>query len=233
MSNSITTKKTDKQSNKMGFFKRILGIIFCPEDVMQNLVNKPRILFPIFMILLSTPVYYLLRLPLFTSYYVEKAQQSLIGVSEQEYISKLYFSAQGGIGARLTLESLVISLLWLAGSLILFLLIKAYKGKGTFKQTLSITGYSYVIILLFIIIQYFTSFITNQLFLDASFAGIIEFFNPGISKSAIYPTLQAVNIFSIWQYCVIAIGIYHMSKLNRIQVNLMMGILYILNVWTF
>ena len=115
--------------------------------------------------------------------------------------------------------------------------VKAFKGEGTYKHVLSITGYSYVVILLFIIIQMFTSFFTGQLFLDTSLANVIKLLEPGMIGTTLYGILRGIDIFTIWRYIVIAIGLRYMSGLDKIKVMSMVSAFYILtivvNLWWY
>lgn len=227
--NSAKIHKHKSKTPKTGFFWRIIGVILWPVELMKNLMEKPRTFFSIFMISLSIPFYWLIRLPLFAEFCQSIAQNN-IDINAENYLEELARATLLTFTGLLVLTPIYLLFSWLLGSLVLFFMIKIFKGQATYKKILSITGYSYVIILFSIIIQLIISFITRQLYMDASLANIIKIFYPTLQATNVYNILRGIDIFSVWRYFVIGIGVLYMSKLSKIKVATIITVIYALDV---
>jgi hypothetical protein len=116
--------------------------------------------------------------------------------------------------------------MWLILSAVLFLGTKILKGEGSFKQFMSITGYSYVIMLLYYILSAAVSLFSGELMLNTSI-GILA---SGLKGSYIYGVLRNIDLFGIWYYSVMAIGITTLTKLSKTRSYAMMSIVYLASI---
>lgn len=207
---NLQNQETVEVKKTMGFLQRVTGVIFAPSKVAEALVEKPRILFAIIAMMVSELSIMLLRLPIYTDFLrdaieLQLEQQGQTLSPEQLEMSlgmARNFSLFGaGIGQIIT---------WIAAAAIYFAAVKSFKGKGTFKQTLSITGYAYVIIVLYGLLRLGLSYVTGSIMLNSSLA----LFIPGMKGTQLYGFFRGIDLFSIWQSCVIVIGLSVMSKVK-------------------
>lgn len=227
---TVASSKEEQSNNRTRFSQRVWGVIFSPANVMRDLVNRPRIVFAIFIIAFSVLIYSIIRFQPYFEFWMDVAEKGMDKESEN-YLVELQYRVVFFVFGSLISQPFVSLLGWLLGSLVLFAGVKAFKGEGTYKHVLSITGYSYIIILLFIIIQMFTSFFTGQLFLDTSLANAIKLLEPGMIGTTLYGILRGIDIFTIWRYIVIAIGLIYMSKLEKAKVISIVAVSYALTVF--
>ena len=202
----------------MDFLKRFTGVIVSPSETMKGLVEKPRILFPILATALSTLIFYLARYPLyldFLRYSMEMGMsQNNVQMSPEQLEAAMKI---GGIMSLVTTP--IMALFWFLFTVgIVFGLTKAFKGEGTFKQFVSVTGYAVVINILYYLISAVVSFSTGKLLMDASLANITNLFAPGIKGTFLYGVIRGIDLFSIWYYAVVSIGVVQASKLSKVKV---------------
>ena len=135
-----------------------------------------------------------------------------------------------GITSQLVMAPFISLLSWVIGAGVLFGMVKIFKGDGKFKQVLSLTGYAYIIILVYYVLSVIASFHSNNLFIDLSLLSIIKTIMPIAKGSYIYGFARSIDIFSIWQYLLIGIGVAHISRLNRAKVYTIMIIVYLASI---
>lgn len=215
---------------RMNFFQRITGMILNPYATCMDLIEKPRILFAILAMLLSTPILYLSRYSLFESFANGILDNSIAQGGANipvEYMdmTKTYFPIY-----LLVLYPIISILLWLSVSVALFLLVKLLKGEGKFKQFLSITGYSYIIIVFYHMLTGIVSFVSGSIQFDASLANISNLLIPQIKGSHLYGVLRGIDLFNIWQYVVICIGISALTKLSKVKVYTVVFLIFLITV---
>ncbi len=216
----ISTDSSVEARNKMGFFQRVLGVIASPSRTMENLCGKPRILFPILAMIFGMVALYGLRFSLYQDTVRPAIEAAIIQqgtpLTEQQMDMAVTSSSIVGMVAA----PFGVLLMWLVMTAVIFAVVKIFKGKGSFKQYCSITGYSYVIMLLYFLITLIASFFTNSIQLDTSLLALKniaapEAFGEGFMGSFIPGLLKSIDVFGIWQYVVISIGVAYASKLTR------------------
>lgn len=143
------------------------------------------------------------------------------GSDEKEKFEKIFQSIKDWIMVSVVFNSFIS---WLFGSFITFAFIKIFKGQGSFKQILSITGYAYTAIILGSILSVIMYYITGELF-DASLAVFFK----GLRETFVYGFLRGIDVFTVWQYCLIAIGVTVMSGLNKMKVGTFMFGIFIVS----
>jgi hypothetical protein len=231
--NNNNQPANNMESKKMSFFQRALGIILSPSQTMRDLEEKPRILFPILLMALSMPVLYLLRLPLFQDT-IRKTMEMAISQQSNAQVTTEQMDMMIKIGTITGLAGAPAGVLvmWLVYSAILFAIVKIFKGEGSFKQYCSITGYAYLITLLYLIVTLLASFFTNSIQLDSSLM-ILKDFIPADSMSVfmrgfILTILKAFDVFGIWHYIVVATGVAVVGKLPNKKAYMAVAILFVL-----
>ncbi len=215
----IEAVETEIKVNRMNFFERVTGIVISPGRVMADLAEKPRILFPLFLIALQIIVVYSLRLSLFKDSLIQSysAQsgylESLSGnAMTPEMLEK---SVQQGLVwglASLPISSL---LMWLVITLIFFAVIKIGGGEGRFKHYLSVIGYSHVIYALYLLLVLIISFFTGSLYIDIPLTSFANLLGSDMKGTFLFGIMKGLDVFSIWQYVVMAIGLATVSKFRK------------------
>jgi hypothetical protein len=194
----------------LNFIQRVAGIIHSPGKVMENLSAKPRVIFPLIMIAIAQLAFYLLRFDLYKDFLRQSAlassgfAESLTGVKlTPEMIEKTL--PQSIISSFIT-TPLGTLFMWLLTTVILFAIFKIAGGQGKFKAYLSVTGYAYVISALYLVITAVVSFFTNNLHLMIPLTSLANVFPAEMKGNFLFGMIKGIDLFSIWYYCVIAIG---------------------------
>ncbi|MDP9749865.1 MULTISPECIES: Yip1 family protein [Thermoanaerobacter] len=215
--------KNEEQVKEMNFMQRVIGIIISPTETMKNLMEKPRILYPILAMVFGMVLLYLIRFPVFSEYIKNNVQMTLSqsGVSlTQEQIDAAVKMAPYMAMISTPINQL---LTWFISTAIIFGLIKLFKGQGSFKQYLSITGYAYTITLLYILLSLVVSFFTGELTINSS----LGLFAQSLKGSYIYGIMRSIDLFNIWYYVVIAIGVSLVSKISKAKACSIVALVYI------
>ncbi len=228
-----TGYKVDEKEKvrEMGFLKRVLGIVFSPGQVMERLSGKPKVLFPIVVMLVAMPLLYIIRFPLFKDY-----TRNSIGMGMEIYSSTTgieytpeMIEQMVDLYSKIQLAIIPVGLLvvWILSSLLLFVAMKIFRGKGSYKQYLSVTGYAYVITILSMLLTFFVSFFTESLHMFIPLTSLAALFTgTEIQGTFIFGMLKGIEVFSIWHYAVIAIGLKYVSKLSSTKVYTIVACLY-------
>ena len=219
---------------KPGFLKRILWVLTSPGKLMESLAEKPRVLFGLILSALSMDVLYLTRMPLYkdflrsstlaTADYVE----SLTGQVMTSEMIESSIPAAAIQGLIFTPITWVIMLLFI--TLIFFAILKIMGGQGKFKAYLSVTGYSYVIPALYIILLIPVSFVTGSIHQDSPLTSLATLASPDMQGTFLNGMLKGIDIFSIWSYAVMAIGFTAVSKLKKTYVYGVVGIIFLIGL---
>lgn len=206
-------------NSDMGFFKRVASVVTSPGKVMENLAEKPRILFPLILTAVSLIGLYASRLELYKNFMREstaassKWTESLTGIKMTPEL--LEQSVSRGLIASFITIPLGALLSWLFITVVFFAIFKIAGGNGRFKHYMSVTGYAYVIMTLYYIIVFAASFFTGSLHQDIPLTSLATLFDSSMRGSFLFGILKGLNIFTIWYYCVIAIGLIKVSGFKK------------------
>ncbi|NJD04617.1 MAG: YIP1 family protein [Ruminiclostridium sp.] len=205
--------------NKMGFLERVTAVITSPGKVMENLNEKPRILFPLFLIAFAQLALYMIRLPLYQDFLRKSAlagaelAKSLTGIELTPEMVEQSMSQS-------VIQSIITTPLgslfgWLFITVIFFAVFKIAGGKGRFKQYLSVTGYAYVITALYLLITLVVSYFSGSLHMGMPLTSIAALFGEEMKGSFVFGMLKGLDVFSIWYYGVMAIGLTVVSGFKK------------------
>ncbi len=215
---------------EMNFFQRVLGVIVSPEDTMKNLSNKPRVLFPIIMIALTPAILLLLNLQGYKEYIKEMNLQTFTKMNIEATAEMLEKQANTSLIGGMVGGPIFSIGGWLLGTLILFGIIKIFGGQGRYKQYLSVTGYAYVIMVISSILTTIISYIIGSYNPEVSMTSLAILFSKDSVDSFIYTIFRQIEIFSIWHYVVIAIGVLVVSKVSKTKVYSIITAIYIIGM---
>lgn len=210
---------SESKYSGLNVFQRIFGIIFSPGKVMQDLEQKPRILFALILTIITPIVMIFSIFPVYQAYLlnnraaVEATYEKMNIQMSTEQIDKIIMNSSYSTPF---IMAVMATAMWFLGALVLWGAIKIIKGKGTYKQILSVTGYAAVISALGALVTIITSLIAGT-FTEVSYTSLASLI-PDMKGSFIYGAAKTIEVFSIWMYVVIAIGTAAVSKLDKKKV---------------
>lgn len=220
-------------TNGMGFFNRVLGVIISPSETMRELINRPMVLFPVIAMVVTLPALYLARFQLYkelVKYLAEAgiAEKSSQMTAEQIEAARTFMEYTPIIGLFSTPVNVIIY--WLIFTTAIFAFVKVFKGEGRYKQYLSITGYAFVITILSTVITAIVSFFTGSLIFDSSLANITNIFAPDLKGSYVYGIIRGIDLFKVWEYAVVSIGVLMVSKLDKAKVYSILSVIFVVSL---
>lgn len=214
--NTINGETTYEQP---GFLKRILWVFTSPGKLMASLAEKPRVLFALILSAVSLDTLYLVHMPLY------KDLLRASSAASSGYMESLTGQALTPEMIEQTLPTAVISglvstpvmslVMLLVTTLIFFVILKIMGSEGKFKAYLSVIGYAGVISSLYTLLVLVISNFTGSLHLDPTLTSLATLVSPDSIGVVLYNVLKCIDIFSIWYYVVIAIGLATVSKVKK------------------
>lgn len=225
--NNSTDETIKSDVKKMKPLQRIAAVIVSPAAAMKDIEVSPKVLLPILAMIIAPVLLMLVNLEA----YKETLREYMSNMAEQIGTSMTpeQIDMQVNIGSITGLVSTPVTqvLLWILGTAILFGLMKAFKGQGGFKQYLSVTGYAFVITILSYAVITISSFLTGQFSLEVPVTSIASLLPVDLKGNFLYGMAKGFELFSIWQYVVIAIGAITVSKLESKKVYAVVSIIFI------
>lgn len=218
----------EQQSNtlpRLNVFQRVAGAIFSPERLMNDLEQKPRVLLGIILNVLTPAILMYGTFPMFKEYLRTTMEMTAANTAQQMTpelldqvvnISAISTPIMGGIMA---------GGMFLIQALVIWLVTKIFKGQASYKQILSVMGYSSVISVLGTIVTVAVIYITGT-YTDVTYTSLASLL-PEIKGSFIYGVAKVVEVFYIWQLVVNAIGIAIVSKMDKKKAYLIMVLVLI------
>lgn len=218
----------EQQSNtlpRLNVFQRIAGAIFSPERLMNDLEQKPRVLLGIILNVLAPVILMYGTFPMFKEYLRTTMEMTAANTAQQMTpelldqvvnISAISTPIMGGIMA---------GGMFLIQALVIWLVTKIFKGQASYKQILSVLGYSSVISVLGTIVTVAVIYITGT-YTDVTYTSLASLL-PEIKGSFIYGVAKVIEVFYIWQLVVNAIGIAIVSKMDKKKAYLIMVLVLI------
>lgn len=188
-------------SEQMSLGERISSLYKQPGKLMENLQKYPTILFPVLLLLLARPIYYLICYPGYLDFIKEMFHVTNDELLNQQAVMGMFFD----VG--------MLFAVWIVNTTVMYLYSKLMKGSGTFKQFLSTSGYAYLAVIPMLIIMTVGYFNTGNLTMNFSPSIFIK----GSKGTAIYGILRGFCVFSIYQNIMMGIGFYKVSKLSKIK----------------
>lgn len=222
------TPENIPEVKSLSFFQRVIGIIVSPSETMKNLIAKPRILFPILAMALSMLALMIVTMPMLQEFTRQAVENQLAKAGQSATSEQLDAFARIGIISGMVSAPVATIAMWLAGAAILLGVIKIFKGEGSFKQFLSITGYAYVISMLYLILVTVLTLATGTYYAQSPVTSLATLLPSDMKGTFAYGFLSKIELFSIWQFIVITIGVTQVSKLSKNKVYSIMAVLFIL-----
>lgn len=232
---NVNTEKQNEfeGAKKMNFMEKIIGVIFSPIETMKSIAAKPGILIPIILMVLIPVLSIIVRIPLYKEFMKEILTISLENSNQKltpeqiDTMINIYSNPIMGVVSN----TVTYLLMWLVLAALILAFVKIFKGKGSFKQFLSMTGYAMVIGFLSLILSTIVSFYTHSYMLDTSLANISTLILPDIKGSVQYGMIRGADIFSIWQYIVLGVGVVTIGKVGKAKTAVFMTLLFVVTLF--
>ncbi len=179
-SESKTVHNSSFYCKKQNIFQKIYGVILAPTETFKNLLHEPSILGIFFIVAISQVLVLVLRYDLLSAYAKDQtklAYQLLTArgdtIPSQDAIQKSIDSSPVNTLYSVSITSVAI---WLLMALFIYILVKLFRGSGTYKQFLVITGYSYIPCVLSFIFVGIISIFTDNLYFDIPLTSLAFFY---------------------------------------------------------
>lgn len=211
----ILKEENLEETEQLSARDRIIGVFISPRKVMKSLAKNPKILLPIIISIIVPLIALVLNYSVFKDALMSAMETELANMGEE--LTPDMMKLLGIIGVMGTIIGAVGTVLMdlLVISLALLGIIKILKGKGSFRQYLSVVSHAGLIVLLIFIVTTIVSNISGKLDLNVSITSLAAVLPKSLQGSFIYAVLNNVEFFNIWQYCVVGIGVSEVSGLGK------------------
>lgn len=230
----VLNMKDEIATEKPGFFKRILWVFTSPGKLMASLAEKPRVLFWFIAGILAIDVLYLVRLPLYKDFLRESTlksseyMESLGVVMTPEMVEA---SLPNAMVTGLISTPITLAVVYLFITLVFFAILKLMGGQGKFKAYLSVLVHANIISVLYTLLLIPISFISGSLHQGAApLTSLAALVSQDTTNTLLYGVLASLDIFSIWYYVVLAIGLTAVSKLKKNYVYYVVAGIFIVSM---
>lgn len=210
---------------KLNFLQRFIGVITSPEATMKSIISKPTFLIPMIFIAVISFGVVIMNFQLIMEFSrqamdetnrsnnVTMTSEQLDMVMNFTKITTLVVTPIGGVVA------------WLLGTILLFGLMKAFKGEGKLTQYLSITGYTYILIAIGSLLGAAFIAVTGK-YTTTPITSIATILPESMSESFIYKISRGLELFTLWNYYVVGIGVSLVSNVSKKKVYTAIGIIF-------
>lgn len=205
------------EPHKMNFFQRVLGVFLSPGKVMDNLAAKPRVLFPILMMVLAPAVFVFSRMDLLKQEMSRGMEEGMKQAPNAGAVTpeQLDWMINFMVGAFAFILPIFLLLAWVVGTAILFGIARLFKGGGRFKQYLSVTGYGMTVTLLELAVIFLASVVGGTLQIQFSPAMFIPTVYGSFGWAFLKSLLSGLDLFALWYMVVVAIGVCKVSGIPQ------------------
>jgi hypothetical protein len=214
-----------------GFFKRLIWLFISPGRLMDELAEKPRVLFWMLFWPIAFVLPLVLRWPLYLDMLREQMaassdyMESLMGIEMTPEMIEQSVSQSSVSGLITTGILMFVSAVLMA--LIFFAIFKIMGGKGKFKAYLSVVVHSNIIIALYSLLLIPISYLTNDLHQSIPLTSLATLVSAEDASPALLGLLVKLDIFVIWRYAVMGIGFAAVSKLKKNTVYIVTGAVFL------
>ncbi len=216
-----------------GFFKRLLWVFTSPGKLMENLAEKPRVLFWMIFGSLPMAILYIVRMPL----YKETLRKAILAQSE---IYEAYGMEMTPEMVEASLPASVITGLisipfatiigFLLTALLFFIILKLMNGQGKYKAYLSVTVHANIITVLYTFLLIPISHITGSLHDSAPLTSLATLAPLDMAGTPFYTFLANIDIFRIWYYVLLAIGFCAVSRVKKKKVYIVTAVIFLVGL---
>ncbi|MCX7710952.1 MAG: YIP1 family protein [Clostridia bacterium] len=225
---NLNTNNQNPEIREMNVLQRMIGIIVNPVETMKSIAEKPTMLFAVILMAAAPALLYFLRASLYGDFMKYIMEMTMASSNSSAQVTPEQMQASIGIYTKLGPVIAGVGGLfgWFVGAAVLFGIMKIFKGQGTFKQYLSITAFASVIMSVYYLLSLALSYVTGTLLLNSSLALLV----PDMKGELTYGLLRILDLFYVWHYAVIGIGVAVVSKVSKAKVYPVVAIVFIVSM---
>ncbi len=229
----IQDMEREMAGERPGFFKRLMWLFFSPRKLMEELAEKPRVLFWMIIGPVAAVIPYAVRKPL----YEEMLRKSM--VANSEYMESFGITMTPEMieaGLPRAVVTGIVGMPFGAAfnlalmALLFYVILKIMGGEGKFKAYLSVVAHAGIISVLYNLLLTAVSFYTGSLHTAAPLTSLASLASPEGMDPHIYGLLAGIDVFAIWRYAVMAIGFTAVSKLKKKLVYAVTVLIYMIGL---
>jgi len=217
-------------SKDLSVVQKMVGVFFTPKETFEAIDRKPDWLVPLIVIIIISLIFTMITLPITMPEQMEKQREQLEekGMSDDqidqamatgEKMGKIFAPIGVIIGVPIVLLFFAL-IFWFVGNVIL-------GGQTAYKKMFSVYTYSSLIGTLGFILTYLIILLRKSADVHFSLALLLP---QEQSETALYQFLKGFNLFSIWQYAVLAIGFAVIYKFSIKKSGWTMAVLFLITV---
>ena len=218
---------TSKEPNVV---QKIVGVFFSPKETFEAINRKPDWLIPLVVIVILTLVFSMITMPITMPEQMEKQREKMEerGMSDDQIDQAMASGEKMGkimapvgiiVGVPIVLLFFTL-IVWFVGNVIL-------GGQTTFKNMFSVYTYSSLIGTFGFMLTALLMLMQKTADVHFSFALLLPVEQ---ADTALYQFLKGLNLFSIWQYAVLAIGFAVIYKFSMKKAGWAMGVFFLVTI---
>lgn len=200
---------------------------------MEELAEKPRVLFWLILGSVMTAVPFAVRMPL----YEEMVRKSI--AAQSEYLESfglemtpemIEAGLSSGLVTGLVTMPFQAAVVFLLTALLYYIIMRIMGGEGKFKAYLSVVVHAGIISVLYTLMLTAISYYTGSLHQTAALTSLASLVSPEDVDPYVYGFLAGIDVFTIWRYVLMAIGFTAVSKLKKKHVYIVTAIIFIIGL---
>ncbi len=217
-------------SKDLNVVQKMVGVFFSPKDTFEAIDRKPDWVAPLIVIVIFTLIFTMITMPITMPEQMEKQREKLEekGMSDDQIDQAMATGEKmGKIMAPIGIIIMVpvaflffVLIFWFVGNVIL-------GGQTAYKKMFSVFTYSNLIGTLGFMLTAVIMLMQKTADVHFSFALLLP---QEQSDTALYQFLKGLNVFSIWQYAVLAIGFAVIYKFSMKKSGWTMAVLFLITV---
>ncbi len=214
------------ETKNLNVMQRIIGVFVSPGSTFAHLDRKPDWLIPLILIIIATVIFTYFIMPIALPEQMELQRQKMLdmGMSQEQIETNMAVGERIGkimglVGAVVSpgIMMLLFSLfLWFIGNVLL-------GGKTTFIKMFSVVTYTSLIGVLDMMIKLPLILYKDTMDIHISLAAVLS---DDQAHTLMYRVCQALDIFNIWKFVVLAIGFGVIYKFSMKNAGMTMFVLF-------
>lgn len=216
------------ETRQPNVLEQIIGVFMAPTKTFEAIDRKPNFLVPLILITLISIFTAYIIMPTVMPAQMEKQREKMVeqGMSDEQIDQAMatgekFGSIFGLVGAGVS----PIIMLLIAAGILMFICSPILGGTASFAKAFSIMSYSWLIYMLGSLVK--IPLIIKQKTPDIHFSPA-TFWPEEQAKNFLYHFLKSFDIFAIWQYVVLAIGVAIIYKFSKQKAGIAIGILFLI-----
>lgn len=210
--------------------QRIIGVFFSPHSTFEDIDRKPDWVIPLIIVVAIVIGFTIVTMPITAPEQMEKQREQMLERGMDDDQIDQILATQEKVGKYLgpVMAAITTAIIFIIfAALFLFVGNIVLGGMTTLKKMFSVYLYSSLIGMLGMVLS--VPLIIQKQTANVHFS-LALLLPEEHSKTILYHTLKAFNVFSIWQFVVLAIGFAVIYKFSMKKAGITMGFMFLLTV---